>query len=217
MAWKVVVRIHAVVYRALFEGRVARLAAIGERVRGSFRRIDEATFRYRERFDVELYPATNPLDREAIARRVEVALFAASARLYPIVTVEDLLLIKIREYLKYPDAQHVDDARRLLVANRRGLNVEYLEERLGRVSDDGWVGEVGGGWVRVATCVRQGGTAHSGAGSADIWTLMAGAEPLRDNAVSTRSLARNHATDEEFLKLLAHLRTYIPIVRESAR
>lgn len=108
------------------------LALIGERLRGSFRRIDETTFRYRERFDVELYPATNPLDREAIARRAEVALFPASARLYPIVTIEDLLLIKIREYLKYPDTKHVDDARRLLVANRRGLDVEYLETRLTR-------------------------------------------------------------------------------------
>jgi hypothetical protein len=113
------------------EGLEAKLPALHEDLRRrGFRILDDTTFTYFDRFDVELYPADNALDREAVARAVRGTLGALGE--VRIVAVEDLLLIKAREYSRTLDHKHIDDARKLVVANRAALDAAYLQERLRR-------------------------------------------------------------------------------------
>jgi hypothetical protein len=113
------------------KGLDAKLEALRDRLRDlGFAPLDETTYRYRDRFDVELYPVSGEIDEEAFKRRLPVRLFSNSLKEFWIVSVEDLMLIKLREYRKHPDYKHVDDTKKLVLASRETLDVDYLEKRL---------------------------------------------------------------------------------------
>lgn len=107
--------------------RIAREMRVRE-----FQYMEPTSFLYRGKFLVELYPATNALDEEALARRVALPLLASTPRTFGVVTLEDLLLIKIREYALHRDPKHVSDARHLLVANHATLDARRLHDGLMR-------------------------------------------------------------------------------------
>ncbi|HVL47757.1 MAG TPA: hypothetical protein VM889_04285 [Candidatus Thermoplasmatota archaeon] len=110
-----------------------RIARAGERLARErmFRIVDDTTFEHRG-FTVEVYPARDAIDREAMKRRRSVTLFPGLARRFWIVAPEDLILIKMRAYLEYPaSTKHLDDVK-LLLAARGDLDVAYLDDRLRR-------------------------------------------------------------------------------------
>lgn len=111
-----------------FRRRQTDVAAAMER--NGFVALDATSFRLAARFDIELYPALDAIDVESMRRRVAVELFPESTEKYWIVTLEDLVLSKLREFAKYGDHKHLDDIKRLLIVGRAALDVDYLADRV---------------------------------------------------------------------------------------
>lgn len=95
------------------------------------RRIDHLTWRLDDRWEVEFYPTSSQLEQRAMETRVEGQIFEGVETTYAIVALEPLLVLKVREHLKYPyDLKHIDDIRKLLARNADRLDVEELERLL---------------------------------------------------------------------------------------
>lgn len=107
-----------------------RIEAVRETLRErGFRALDDLTFSGRH-VDVELYPIEDRHDEEALERRIRARLLASLERDFWLVTAEDLVLTKLREYRRSRDYKHVDDVRKLLVARADALDLHYLAERV---------------------------------------------------------------------------------------
>lgn len=102
-----------------------------DHVEGRPRRVDSLTWSMGDRWDVEFYPVREALDARAMENRVEGQLFEGDPRRYWIVPLEALLVLKVREHLRFPDdLKHVDDVRKLLARNHDTLDVDELDELL---------------------------------------------------------------------------------------
>lgn len=111
------------------------------RARG-FRASEATKYEYRG-FEVDLYPVEDRIDEESLERRVAGRLLAGSDHDFWIVTPEDLVLSKLREYARSRDYKHVDDIRKLLAATRDTVDAQYLGERVARYGfDDVWTAKV---------------------------------------------------------------------------
>lgn len=94
-------------------------------------RIDDLTWRFDRRWEVEFHMTRTELERRAIASKVKGQLFEDNTQRYWITGLEALLVLKIREHLRYPqDLKHIDDVRKLLARNHDRLDVDELEELL---------------------------------------------------------------------------------------
>lgn len=118
-----------------FKVRVTRSGGDLERLRdamrpGPFRALDETTYRYAEAVDVELYPLDGTIDADAFRYRQRVHLLPDDADLYWVVAPEDLILSKVREYVRWKDYKHIDDVKKLLVATRAGLDAARIRSGL---------------------------------------------------------------------------------------
>jgi len=102
-----------------------------ERLPTGTRRVDDLTWEVEPGFVVELYPVVDRLDEASMRTRVRGPVFPAVDREVWIVTLEALLVNKLREHLVYPaDAKHVSDIRALLALNHDRLDVDELERLL---------------------------------------------------------------------------------------
>lgn len=113
--------------------------------RRGFSRIDEHTFEAADRFVVEFYPVAGRLDEATFRRRRRVDALPSYGAPVWIVTLEDLILIKLREFIRTWSHVQLDDVRALLVAHNKTLDVAAvrtavekhgLEDAWQRVVDD---------------------------------------------------------------------------------
>lgn len=98
--------------------------------RAGFAYLDHQTFQYASSFDVELYPASGPIDEQSFRGRIRDRLFENSERKYWLVSAEDLILSKLQEFKRWGDGKHLDDIKRLVLAKRLGLDWPRLERQI---------------------------------------------------------------------------------------
>ncbi len=107
--------------------------------RRGFSRIDEHTFETADRFVVEFYPVAGRLDEATFWRRRRVDALPSYGEPVWVVILEDLILLKLREFLRTQSHVQLDDVRALLVAHNKTLDVAALGKAVEKHGlDDAW-------------------------------------------------------------------------------
>lgn len=102
-----------------------------EHVEGQPRRVDALTWSMGDRWDVGFHPVRDQLAARAVENRVEGRLFEGDDRRYWIAPLDALLVLKVREHLRFPqDLERVDDVLKLLARNHDALDVDELDQLL---------------------------------------------------------------------------------------
>lgn len=98
--------------------------------RRGYSRIDEHTFEGTQGVIMEFYPVSGTLDRQTFRRRIKKDVLPEYGAPVWLVTPEDLILLKVREYRRWGSAIQIEDVRMLITTDRATLDLDYIEKQI---------------------------------------------------------------------------------------